>query len=92
MDYRGHCAQAHQGDAGKSRWQWNSRVKGLPRIGFMARDSRAGVRWLHRAPVPEPHGRVAHYRSTVQPLWKWEQRRHYCRRCSRAQQGLACHL
>ena len=21
---RGHCAQAHQGDAGKSRWQWNS--------------------------------------------------------------------
>jgi len=26
------------------------------------------------------------------PLRKWEQRRHYCRRCSRAQQVLACRL
>jgi hypothetical protein len=25
------------GDPGKSRWQWNSRVKGLPRIGFLAK-------------------------------------------------------
>jgi hypothetical protein len=32
------AAIAHKhtkGDAGKSRWQWNSRVKGLPRIGFL---------------------------------------------------------
>src|SRR5262249_9685462 len=28
----------------------NSRVKDLPRIGFLARDSRAGVRRPHRAP------------------------------------------
>jgi len=43
----------------------DSDVKSLPRIGFLARDSRGGVRCPHRAPVPEPHGRVAHYHSTV---------------------------
>src|SRR5262245_448033 len=29
---------------GKSRWQWNSRVKVLPRIGFLASGSRGEVR------------------------------------------------
>jgi len=32
------------------------------------------------------------YHSTVHRFRKWEQRRHYCRRCSRAQQVLACRL
>jgi hypothetical protein len=62
------AAIAHKhtkGDAGKSRWQWNSRVKDLPRIGFLGERLSSGVRWRHRTPVPEPHGRVAHYRSTV---------------------------
>ena len=58
---RGHCAQAHQGDAGKSRWPWNSRVKVLPRIGFLASDF---TRWSSVSassfPFPSTHGRVGH--------------------------------
>jgi hypothetical protein len=46
--------------------RFTSRVKGLPRIGFLTRDF---TRWSSvtrtELPVPEPHGRVAHNRSTV---------------------------
>ena len=85
--------RTHQGDAGKSRWQWNSRVKGLPRIGFYG---EIFTRW---SSVTAPSSRSRAARSSgslpldrATALKVREQRRHYCRRCSRAQQGLACHL
>jgi hypothetical protein len=42
--WAGKVLKLKRNNAGKSRWAWNSRVKGLPRIGFLARDSRGGVR------------------------------------------------
>ena len=41
-----------------SRWPWNSHVKGLPRISFLAKIHAVEFGDRIELPVPEPHGRV----------------------------------
>jgi len=70
---------------------------GIPRKG-LASNRFSGERFTRWSSVTASSSRSRAARSSGSlpldraPLWKWEQRRHHCRRCSRAQQVLACHL